>query len=678
MSEAPDSENVDSTEATESLATMAVVSNYKVLGQFTDYQGAGVLGRNDAGSGTPIGVQGAVPNSSSGYGLATPDDMRLAGILDTDETDFRVQAGTTSTKEGQNVILGHASNHVADAVVGATIGGGGWDDGAVAFTNEVYDNYNTIAGGQRNVTGSPNDDDPTTSEYATIGGGYNNEAAGEASTVAGGDKNQASGYAATIAGGSNNSIHSMATEATIGGGGSNSAERGRATVAGGGGNAARGEKSTIGGGFGNEATLTAATVGGGDSNRAYAQYATVGGGQNNEGSGKNATVSGGDSNLAFGEWSVVGGGQYNDVMASHATIAGGGSTDGTDATGNAVYDDYGTVGGGGNNQAGMDDSTSNAIYAVVGGGQDNTASAARTTVGGGEANTASAQHATVSGGTSNSVTAAKGTVAGGEKNQVQETQAVVVGGVENIASGTQSVVAGGFDNEIKSGALQAAVGGGYFNIADGDRATIPGGRGNKATGKVSFAAGYRAQAVDDGAFVWADDQGATNFSSSGQVGTSDPTGANTFSARAYGGVRFATGSSKVTYISSGSTGWSTSSSRAVKTNVSPFEPDAALSGVEEMDVCTWEYEDEDGEGAGVTHVGPMAEDFHEAFEADLGDSDEHINSINADGLAFAAIQGLSERLERKEERIDELEAENEQLRERLEEIEAHVGLDNGT
>jgi chromosome segregation ATPase len=92
----------------------------------------------------------------------------------------------------------------------------------------------------------------------------------------------------------------------------------------------------------------------------------------------------------------------------------------------------------------------------------------------------------------------------------------------------------------------------------------------------------------------------------------------------------------------------------------------------------------------------MAEEFHDAF--DVGDSDEHINSINADGVAFAAVQGLSaklddtreelddarEELDEKAERIADLEAENERLRERNAELESrlaavedHLGLDSG-
>ncbi len=94
-----------SSDVSTDIETNAIQSNYKVLGQLAADNGVGVLGQNDASSGTPIGVQGAVPNNSAGYGLATSDDLRLEGVLDTDETDFVVEAGTTSTEEARNVVL---------------------------------------------------------------------------------------------------------------------------------------------------------------------------------------------------------------------------------------------------------------------------------------------------------------------------------------------------------------------------------------------------------------------------------------------------------------------------------------------------------------------------------------------------------------------------------------------
>jgi len=63
-------------------------------------------------------------------------------------------------------------------------------------------------------------------------------------------------------------------------------------------------------------------------------------------------------------------------------------------------------------------------------------------------------------------------------------------------------------------------------------------------------------------------------------------------------------------------------------------------------------------------MGPMAQDLYAAFG--LGESDTGITTIDADGVALAAIQGLNERLEtrlnEKEARIVKLEAELEEMK----------------
>jgi hypothetical protein len=52
-------------------------------------------------------------------------------------------------------------------------------------------------------------------------------------------------------------------------------------------------------------------------------------------------------------------------------------------------------------------------------------------------------------------------------------------------------------------------------------------------------------------------------------------------------------------------------------------------------------------------MGPMAQDFRAAFG--LGVSDELIDSVDPDGVALAAIQGLHELVREKDERIRALE-----------------------
>lgn len=75
-----------------------------------------------------------------------------------------------------------------------------------------------------------------------------------------------------------------------------------------------------------------------------------------------------------------------------------------------------------------------------------------------------------------------------------------------------------------------------------------------------------------------------------------------------------------------------------------------------LPISTWSYKTEEPE---TLHVGPMAQEFKAAFG--LGASDRTILQVDADGVAFAAIQALYQRLQ-------ELEAKNRKLEERLESI----------
>lgn len=158
-------------------------------------------------------------------------------------------------------------------------------------------------------------------------------------------------------------------------------------------------------------------------------------------------------------------------------------------------------------------SGSNEKYCTVGGGFLNTASGNSATVGGGRWNTASYYQTTVGGGLHNTASGNVATVGGGGSNAASGSHATVGGGAENTASG-----------------YIATVGGGYDDTASGEYATIPGGLRNLASGDYSFAAGRRAKANHDGAFVWADSTDA-DFASTGE---------NQFLIRASGGVGIGT------------------------------------------------------------------------------------------------------------------------------------------
>jgi len=65
----------------------------------------------------------------------------------------------------------------------------------------------------------------------------------------------------------------------------------------------------------------------------------------------------------------------------------------------------------------------------------------------------------------------------------------------------------------------------------------------------------------------------------------------------------------------------------------------------------------------VQHIGPMAQDFYSAFG--VGHDDKHISTVDADGIALAAIQGLYKQLQSLKKQYTE-------LRSRLSELEAKI------
>ena len=101
------------------------------------------------------------------------------------------------------------------------------------------------------------------------------------------------------------------------------------------------------------------------------------------------------------------------------------------------------------------------------------------------------------------------------------------------------------------------------------------------------------------------------------------------------------------------------SDRNLKRNIEPVDEQAVLESVVQIPMSTWSYKSDD---PAVRHLGPMAQDFYAAFG--LGDTDRAYNSIDAHGVALAAIKALYERGREQGERIDRLERENAELRRR--------------
>jgi len=99
--------------------------------------------------------------------------------------------------------------------------------------------------------------------------------------------------------------------------------------------------------------------------------------------------------------------------------------------------------------------------------------------------------------------------------------------------------------------------------------TVGGGRSNTASGKYSFAAGRRAQAANDGAFVWADDN---NFDFPTATESNFTPAAKMFLVRSTGGAVFVSGidgsgnSNAGVQLAAGGGSWSSLSDRNLKEN----------------------------------------------------------------------------------------------------------------
>lgn len=274
----------------------------------------------------------------------------------------------------------------------------------------------------------------------------------------------------------------------------------------------------------------------------------------------------------------------------------------------------------------------------------------------------------------NAVTDDFGTVGGGRFNQAGDglgstsdrILATVCGGNQNKASGGSSTVAGG-GNNTASGAA-SAIGGGVGNQAAGIDATVPGGSNNFASGDFSFAAGHGAKvgAAHDGSFLFADNSPAgPNFDF-------DSSAANQFLVRAVGGTTFFSSTALTTGVSlpAGSGAWGAVSDRAVKENLRPLDPKQIAAKVAALPIGEWNYRTQDDS---VRHVGPMAQDFRAAFG--LGEDDKHISTIDADGVALAAIKGLHAMVKEKDAEIAalrrQLQAQARETERRLKALEEH-------
>lgn len=92
------------------------------------------------------------------------------------------------------------------------------------------------------------------------------------------------------------------------------------------------------------------------------------------------------------------------------------------------------------------------------------------------------------------------------------------------------------------------------------------------------------------------------------------------------------------------------SSRELKTALAGLDVQEILNRLVGLDLFEWSFK---SDPVGIRHVGPMAEDFLQAFN--LGTDSKHISLVDSNGIALAAIQALQQQNEELKERLARLE-----------------------
>jgi hypothetical protein len=355
------------------------------------------------------------------------------------------------------------------------------------------------------------------------------------------------------------------------------------------------------GGFDNQATTIDSAVVAGAGNRA---------------TGARSVVVGGGYNVASGPWSFVGGGGRASVSSGGAgtfvedQVASGAFSAIAGGQGNRASGDLSSIGGGSNNLAGTS--------ATIAGGAHNTALGERAAIGGGFANVASGRNSAIAGGDANLATGDGSTIAGGDLNTASGEESVVVGGRANIASGFQSFAAGHTTNADQDRCALFGLWSSFTSFRCIGATNVM-----RVGADHGFSVEYHSQRADGGGTRW--------------VGISDVVAGSTIVA--WNGAALTDAGVWV----------NASSSRQRKTDFAAVDTRDVLSRVAALPITTWRYKEGEGD---VRHIGPMAEDFWDAFG--IGYGSHTIADLDARGVALAAIQALKQQLDQRDGEIDRL------------------------
>jgi hypothetical protein len=197
---------------------------------------------------------------------------------------------------------------------------------------------------------------------------------------------------------------------------------------------------------------------------------------------------------------------------------------------------------------------------------------------------------------------------------------------------------------------------------------VLGGGDNVASGLLSVAAGNSAHATHDSCFVWNGFHGFLadpRYSIAAQCfhifgdfyvgyGGADPVDQRWVNVGLTAGRTIDTWTGA--YLKDNGS-WVSVSDRNRKTDFVPVDSQDVLEKVVRMPIQSWRFTNE---VAGVKHIGPVAQDFWQAFGLN-GDDDTHIADLDESGVALSAIQRLNLKLADEAKRRD---AENLELKRR--------------
>jgi hypothetical protein len=421
-----------------------------------------------------------------------------------------------------------------------------WDPANIGGHSVAFGEDSLAQGAWSVVSGGSSNQAFSGGTYGVIGGGFNNQVSAIEATVAGGNGNNASGFGASIGGGLTNTAG--ANFATVPGGSNNTANGAWSFAAGNSAKAgalgsfvwadsAAGNSVPISnnvqdsflvraiGGF--TVFSSSFNFGNGVSTFVYINNTnmTLLSGSSITMSGANGSITtqssvtasaffGDGSNLtgvfAAGAVAKTGDAMTGNLKINSSTLTVSGPIISTGTNGAVVFSGPGTrfewIPSSGSLRAGSvtgpDWDSFNIGPNTVAFGVDNLVNTVGSAIGGGANNTiqSGSGYGTIGGGSGNSVTGGTndhGTIGGGGVN------------TEFMDYGT---IAGGGNNQVNNVGHYGSIGGGANNTVGGIAGTVPGGSQNTARGNYSFAAGYQANAMGQGSFVWADSSGTPLFS----------------------------------------------------------------------------------------------------------------------------------------------------------------------